>query len=409
MPGAGTRTAITPSNPPARLLDVTRLVSRIGRGPATGIDRVELAYLRYLSRTPEPLFMLVRTPLGFLLLPDGAADDVLRRLEGGTAWGGLDAIGWFPSGQPKTLRQAYAFLRRAAIGRCAAAGLEKMLRENLPEGVSMLNVGHSNLSEWSLQAIRNLPRSKITVMLHDAIPLDYPQFSGAGIPERFAAKLLAVARHADQVIYTTCAAQQDLSRHLPRQPDPVIAPLGIEPFQIGSLTPDERPTRPYFVALGTLEPRKNLSLLLDVWERLGAGPKVPALLMIGRRGWRSDNLFDRLDKLKARGVPLAEHPNLPDEKVAALLADAQALLFPTLAEGFGLPPFEAASIGVPVIASDLPVLRENLGDFPVYLSPRDPYSWQTMIEAWAEQRPDFRPPPDIPRWDDHFRVVLDKV
>ena len=69
MPGAGTRPADMSAEPKARMLDVSRLVSRIGRGPLTGVDRVERAYLVALLARTTPLFLLVRSPVGYLVLP----------------------------------------------------------------------------------------------------------------------------------------------------------------------------------------------------------------------------------------------------------------------------------------------------------------------------------------------------
>ncbi len=142
---------------------------------------------------------------------------------------------------------------------------------------------------------------------------------------------------------------------------------------------------------------------------MGPGPDTPALFILGRRGWRSTNLLARLDQMVAEGFPIVESNDLDDGAIATLLQGAQGLLFPSFAEGFGLPPLEAAALGVPVIASDLPVLRETLGQFPVYLSPLDPYSWQAEIEAWAKQRPALRSYPAIPDWDSHFRTVLARI
>jgi glycosyltransferase involved in cell wall biosynthesis len=99
---------------------------------------------------------------------------------------------------------------------------------------------------------------------------------------------------------------------------------------------------------------------------------------------------------------------LPDGAVASLLLGARALLFPSLAEGFGLPLVEAAALGTPVIASDLPVIREVLGDYPVYLDPVDSYPWMETVKtlALSQTRQTALTPPT---WRDHFNTVLNLV
>jgi glycosyltransferase involved in cell wall biosynthesis len=95
--------------------------------------------------------------------------------------------------------------------------------------------------------------------------------------------------------------------------------------------------------------------------------------------------------------------------VASLLIGAIALLFPSHAEGFGLPPIEAAGHGVPVIAANLPVLREICGNFPVYLDPTDSYSWMETIHRLAHSGPAIRKKQAVPNWADHFKAVLTQL
>ncbi len=173
--------------------------------------------------------------------------------------------------------------------------------------------------------------------------------------------------------------------------------------------------RPYFVALGTIEPRKNHALLLDIWEGLTAaqGNAAPHLLILGSRGWRNADVFARLD---AGPAHVHELPGLDDSEVAALLADSRGLLFPSLAEGFGLPPAEALSLGVPALCNTLPVLREVLGDQAIYADSRDSYTWQQEITRLAGKTsapPEGRIAPQArwspPDWTSHFTRLLSRI
>lgn len=380
-----------------RLLDLTRLVSRLGRGPMTGVDRVEFAYLEQMLAGVEPAYGLVRSRFGYLLLDMGGMQ-ALRGLLHGAALGRADLISRLSYRHDPLRARAEAAVRRLAVAR--GPGLRRLLRQ-VPV-VSYLNVGHAHLS--GLAAIK-AAGLRVAVLVHDAIPLDYPHFARAGAAAVFARKLAAVAAHADLVIHTTQDARHRTETHFAafgRVPAGIVARLGVPGPQpdLAALPPgfDLRP--PYFVALGTVEPRKNHALLLDIWDRKPGA----RLLILGGRGWADAALFDRI-----AATPGVEwHAGLSDGAVAAVLQGARALLAPSLAEGFGLPVIEAASLGVPILACDLAVTRELLGDYVVYLDSTDSYSWlETM--AVRGTGADRQRRIDPPTWEAHFNAVLSLV
>lgn len=396
----------------ACLLDVTRLVSRMGKGALTGIDRVELAYLTHLLRQPRPVFGLIRTPAGIILLPDRALAQVADWARGADLPQRSDWIGRISRRRDPVLAALEAALRRQALRRAPLRLAGPMLRHALPAGTAYLNVGHANLSAPMLRALRDGAGLRVAVLLHDTIPLDHPQFARPDQIAVFARRVAAIAAHADLVIHSAQATRRlnegQLAR-MGRVPPGIVAPLGIElPQPDPALRPaDMGLLSPYFVVLGTIEPRKNHSLLLDVWQELGReGGDIPDLLILGNRGWADPALFARLD----RGVVgVRVMSGLGDGAVAALLAGARALLFPSHAEGFGLPALEAAALNVPVLATDLPVFREMLGNYPVYLKATEIYSWMRTIKTYCQSRPiDFAtgPRPSLPSWSDHMETVL---
>lgn len=155
-------------------------------------------------------------------------------------------------------------------------------------------------------------------------------------------------------------------------------------------------------------------------HRTLAAPDIPHLLILGRRGWSNQTLFDRLDTLPFRNQTVFELPNLLDDAVANLLLHARALLFPSHVEGFGLPPIEAASLGTAVIVPPLPIYHETLGNYPVYASIVDSYSWMETIsrltgdknkngQRGQMQKNASKTAVKIPQWDAHFKIVLNFV
>lgn len=116
--------------------------------------------------------------------------------------------------------------------------------------------------------------------------------------------------------------------------------------------------REYLLAVGTIEPRKNLRYLIEAYRlALRQGIDLPPLVLVGGTGWGS--ALD-LDSLPPNRVITPGH--LPLGQLRQVVAGASALAFPSLDEGFGLPPLEALACGVPVVCSDIPVTHEVLGD-----------------------------------------------
>ena len=393
------------------LLDLTRLMSRVGRGPRTGIDRVEAAYLAHLLSRDGVLFGLVRTSLGFILLDRNGVAALRARLEGRLPWGRAGMLARVTAGSDRARQRAESDLRRLAAGRATRGGLARLLRQHLPEEFVWLNVGHSNLGEPVFQAVHQAG-GMAHVLVHDMIPLDHPGFQRPGTVEKFERRMQAVCAHADRVIYNSGVSRDDAERYFNgwgRVPAAVVAHLGVDDVRPDRTGLPEwlKPDQPYFTITGTIEPRKNHALLLDVWQALAAqkADPMPQLLVIGARGWNNRAVFDRLD---ARPPGVIELPGLSDGAMAALVAGARAALFPSLAEGFGLPPCEAHALGTPVVANDLPVLREVLGNIPIYASVTDMYSWLKTITVLADGKETRQSEQAgaLPTWLEHFNLVL---
>lgn len=400
-----------------RFLDITRLVNRAGIGPLTGIDRVERAYLCALIDRGEPFALICRTALGFLILGSDVAAQLLAWVDAPETLPTLTGLSRLRGRRKPGLEAA---LRRLARARLRLGGLAAGLAAMSPAGGAYLNVGHANLGGAFLARLRQMPGLSITVMIHDTIPLDYPEFSGDRAPAEFHEKLRAVANGADLIVCPTRAVQTNI-RHwcgqFGRTPPILVAPLGVEVVEpdLDAVPSGLDLTPPYFVTVGTIEPRKDHGLLLDVWAGFHATlpeAEIPRLYIIGRRGWKNQDVFHRLDHDTCMGRTVFEMANLPDRAVAALLQRSSGLLAPSRAEGFGLPVAEAAAMGVPVLANDLPVTREILQSYPIYAPAGDVYAWAGKIKMMAEQaltHPHRQSPYEVPGWAGHFNRVFCRV
>jgi glycosyltransferase involved in cell wall biosynthesis len=148
--------------------------------------------------------------------------------------------------------------------------------------------------------------------------------------------------------------------------------------------------------------------MLDVWECLAVAlpaDKMPDLIVIGKRGWESKDVLDRLDA--ANNV--IELSNLTDEQVRSHLRASTALLFPSLVEGYGLPVQEALALKTPVVASDIPVFKELFADVATLLPIKEPQVWVDFIIN-VMSNPDIAFPNlnyfnKTKTWDDFFTDI----
>jgi glycosyltransferase involved in cell wall biosynthesis len=396
-------------------LDITRLLSRTGL-VHTGVDRVEWAYLEWCLSLRRPVFGLVRSAFGYFLLDRAGLVFAHRHLK--TAdWGRPDVLSRFALKLSPTRRAAETALRRRAMARCTPARLARMLRGAFPNGALYLNTGHSNLTRRVFGAFKSLVNAKSVVLIHDMIPLDWPDHQRAGTVEQFERRMRIVSELADAVICNSQQTLDDTTRHMQRfgrMPPAIVAHLGVEMAELSDVELPDIPT-PYVITIGTIEPRKNHAFLLDLWEDWASdtGNPPPHLVICGIRGWKNEEVFERLDSAKAKGLSITEFNGLGDPQMMGLLKGAKAALFPSLAEGFGLPQVEALSMGVPVICGDLAIYREILGAFPVYAETSNAYVWRTEIGKLLQKdseglsrvgrdQAQYSPP----QWDAHFNLVL---
>lgn len=182
--------------------------------------------------------------------------------------------------------------------------------------------------------------------VHDAIPILHPALSQID-PVRHRRLLEALNASAEHMLTVSEAARHDIIAALGSDPDRISAcPPGIA---VGTATatpalPAGLESGGYLLAVGSVEPRKNLVRLAEAYSR--SGTTLP-LVIAGPDGWRSDEIAPRLTATPG----IIRLPYVERSTLMALIAGARALLFPTITEGFGLPIIEAMQLGTPVLTS----------------------------------------------------------
>ena len=407
--------------------DATRLFVRGSRFSPTGIDRVVLAYARWLLQRSDVDLMPVVTARGRLWaaprallagIIDGTETFRVAAREAPIASDSWTALTAALAASPDT---AVPALRSRSVAhqiparilwhaRVLGRGIARLRPAHPTVGSIYLNVSHTGLGDPQVLPALAAKGVANVVMVHDLIPISHPEYCASGAQARHLRRMRSILDSAALVIAnsrTTADALMAYAETIGRPCPPIkVALLGIEP----DFAPRPEPLGaawPYFVCVGTLEARKNLSFLLTLWRRLAEelGASAPRLVLVGRRGWENEAVIDHLQRSEAVARLVHEVSDLPDHHLARLISGARALLAPSFAEGFDLPVVEAMSLGTPVIASDIPVHRE-LATSATLIDPLDGPGWLGSIKAAANlPRPVFQPP----RWEDHFAALADTV
>ena len=349
--------------------DVTRLLRRhVGAIRHTGIDRVSLEYGRWAHGRGGDLCIKGVTGLGRLS----------RK-----AWSRF-LLGARQPGHPERNRthRGLFLLRALAPRRPVAAGSTIFVTTH-----SWL--GHN--AAWGWLAKR---KCRTIVFVHDLIPIQFPEYSHPREKHRHTQRMRNTMRHAAGIIVNSSCTASALDSFAREQNLP-CPPILVNPLGHDLPEPDEMHLpadlrRPYFMILGTIEPRKNHLLILTLWREMARrlGDRTPQLVVVGRRGWECEQVVDMLERCETIHPHLIELNNASDELVAALIKGARALLMPSFAEGFGMPVQESLAWETPVITTPLAAIKEFAGDIPVYAEPHDGARWLELIEDYAQ--PDSR-------------------
>jgi glycosyltransferase involved in cell wall biosynthesis len=218
--------------------------------------------------------------------------------------------------------------------------------------------------------------------VHDLSLLLHPETHERRRVRRARRRLPLMARAAQALIVPTESVRREVCAHLRVTPDKVFAvpEAARDCFKPLELSETEAARRrlgvgaEFLLAVGTIEPRKNLATLVAAFEEvLRARPARNALQLViaGGRGWLSEPLFEAIERSPARArVVLAGYQ--PDDTLRALYSSCRAFVYPSFYEGFGLPPLEAMSCGAPVVAGRASAIAEVTGGAARLVSPNCP-------------------------------------
>ena len=234
--------------------------------------------------------------------------------------------------------------------------------------VGSLDVFH--FSDWMYPPQRGGLRS---TMIHDLVPLHHPEWVHPRTKRMHRSKYAHAARACDVIVVNSRFTGDDVASTLgvPRERIHVAYP-GVEAVYT---TEGPRAEGDYVLAVGTLEPRKNLANAI-------AGLRGRELRVVGARGWGD---------VEARGEHVTWLGPLHDAELARQIRGASVLVYPSRFEGFGMPIVEAMACGTPVVASSHPSLDEASGGVAIRADPDDPEAIARAVEVAEARRDELVP------------------
>lgn len=372
------------------VLDISRALTRLNEGlHPTGVDRVSRAYVERYHETARAII----SHRGYTkLLCRRHSKQAFEILLGDTA-----------------TRSSIRTLVAKSLLAPGGGGME---------GSVLLHASHNGMEHVRYHTKMKNCGVRSVFFVHDLIPLTHSEYCRPGVHDTHRRRIHTALNYADGLIVNS----DDTLRLLEAEADDAGLPM--PPSAVARLAPgidmphapaEKAPiAAPYFVMLGTIEPRKNHYLMLHVWRRLveTLGDAAPKLVIIGRRGWECENVVDLLERSAPLRGAVIEESNCSDSRLRAWLQHARALLFPSFVEGYGMPLVEALMLGIPVIASDLAVFHEIAANIPDYLDPLDGPGWLSRIQSYAAPNGPERATQiariehfKAPTWAEHFERV----
>jgi alpha-1,3-rhamnosyl/mannosyltransferase len=226
-----------------------------------------------------------------------------------------------------------------------------------------------------------IPHAKFAPMvatLMDAIPFSHPEWSSGQFRSAKNALWKKAISWADHIITISEYSKQELCKWTGVPAERIsVVPLGVDTRWFREVAAEEfalvrakfKLPSQYFISVGTLQPRKNIGAVIAAHRAMSlAQRKQTPLVIVGRAGWKCEVEIKQIEADATTGAIIwLQH--VSDKELLPILKAAQALLFPSLAEGFGLPVLEAYAAGVPVITSNTTSIPEVAGDAALTVNP----------------------------------------
>lgn len=231
------------------------------------------------------------------------------------------------------------------------------------------------------------------IFIHDLIPVRFAKQFGCPEQTILFERIRYSAQSCQRILTNSCASKQDIVELWGIDKEKIeVVPLAVDDslkdvvenyeekwrHEADKVLQQHKIDAPYILSVCTIEPRKNLTRLLQAYEQIRARRKERILLtLVGGLGWRYEEFLRRLESSQYRG-DIVMTGYVADWELAVLYRNATVFAYPSLYEGFGLPILEAMGCGAPVVTSNISSMPEVGGDCACYC---DPYSVESIMQA----------------------------
>lgn len=372
-----------------------------------------------LNVSSAPVKSMVKSGSAIAIRLESHEKSVLKRTE---TLPPLIVYAYVVSAMRRLLRYAgYALLQAPFVGAWATGRVKRAKPK--PGDVLLMPDAF-----WAFDVISPLEKPRYRVLdvipvIHDLIPLTHPKFCDANFIRVFERILPKICARSSGLICISNATRHALDSYLSSEnltrehqlpkaiwysgSDLASEPdAGIEKMELRESIQALSNAGSSFLMVGTIEPRKGYDFLFETFTKLWESGRQEHLIIVGRVGWMCEDLIQQMERSRYHGRLLHVYIDANDRELNYLYKSANALIFASRAEGFGLPLVEAMQHALPVLASDIEVFREIGGDSIDYFRVDDPESLIRAVIQFEETKHEPKKPAPWHSWEEATERLL---
>jgi glycosyltransferase involved in cell wall biosynthesis len=356
-------------------LDISKFAQgRVENSGKTGVYRYTANLLeQMLSRSDVELF------LSFLKFPHAMEESVVhlknKRYDVHCLFKNSNFENWVYGILKKHRSMQYNFMVSLLI----ATAFQSLKTKSLPQSYDIFHSSYFPIPDFISSS-----NTRRFITIHDIIFILYPAFCTANQKNRTRQIVQSIDIHQDWVIAVSKTTKRSLCDHTGISKDRVFIthlaasselyyPQKNKKQITKVLQRLDLPPNDYFLSLATIEPRKNLQFAVRCFKKILSEPGMSHFkyIFVGNKGWKTDHFYQNILSDPVLNKHVIFTGFVPDEHLSAIYSGALAFIYPSLYEGFGLPPLEAMQCGTPVITSNTSSLPEVVGDAGIMIDPKD--------------------------------------